>query len=92
MRALRRWQGAAGITDGPLFRCIWAPLPGARARPPPPAPVVGVDAIDSGTVARIVRRRAAAAGLDPAAPGGHSLKRGALTSGMDRGGHPARLK
>ena len=68
------------------------PYPAQGRGPPPPAPVVGVDAIDSGTVARIVQRRAAAAGFDPAAPGGHSLKRGALTSGTDRGGHPARLK
>ena len=50
---------------------------------PPPLPVIGRDAIDPGSVARIVQRRAAAAGFDAAALGGHSLKRGALTTGMD---------
>jgi hypothetical protein len=43
-------------------------------------------------VARIVKTRAAAAGFDRDAIGGHSLKRGALTTGMDRGVHPTRLK
>ena len=39
VRALRRWQDAAGITDGPLFRRIW-PRPRAAASParPPSAP------------------------------------------------------
>jgi hypothetical protein len=49
-------------------------------------------AIDSRTVARIVQARAAAAGYPAGALGGHSLKRGALTTGMDRGVHPARLR
>ena len=48
-------------------------------------------AIDAGTVAHIVKARAAA-GFDPRALGGHSLKRGALTTGIDRGVHPTRLK
>jgi hypothetical protein len=41
---------------------------------------------------RIVNLRAKAAGFDPAALGGRSLKRGAMTTGMDRGVHPTRLK
>ena len=49
-------------------------------------------AIDAGTVARIIQARAAGAGFDPSALGGHSLKRGALSTGMDRGIHPTRLK
>jgi len=89
VRALRRWQDAAGLTAGPLFRRIW--LPPARAAALP-SPVVGAFAIDPRTVARIVQARAAAAGFDPTALGGHSLKRGALTTGMDRGIHPTRLK
>jgi integrase len=99
VRALRRWQDAAGITEGAVFRRIWLPptrrKPGADPRPslrPRPCPVVGHAAIDAGTVARIVKARAAAAGFDPRALGGHSLKRGALTTGMDRGVHPTRLK
>ena len=34
VRALRRWQDAAGITEGPLFRRIWTPAR-ARRHPPP---------------------------------------------------------
>jgi len=93
VRALRRWQDAADITAGPVFRRIWRPP--SRRKPdaaPLPAPVIGTAAIDAGTVARIVKARAAAAGFDPRALGGHSLKRGALTTGMDRGVHPTRLK
>jgi site-specific recombinase XerC len=93
VRALRRWQDAAGITEGAVFRRIWRP-PTRRKRgeAPLPCPVVGHAAIDAGTVARIIKARAAAAGFDPRALGGHSLKRGALTTGMDRGVHPTRLK
>jgi site-specific recombinase XerC len=93
VRALRRWQEAAGITEGAVFRRIWVPPTRRPAGTGPlPAPVVGTAAIDPGTVARIVQARAAAAGFDPAALGGHSLKRGAMTTGMDRGVHPTRLK
>ena len=91
VRALRRWQEAARISEGPLFRRLFAPPP-RRADAGPPAPVPGTAALDPGSIARIVRRRAAAAGLDPAAFGGHSLKRGALTTGMEHGAHPTRLK
>jgi len=92
VRALRRWQEAAGITAGALFRRIWAPPTRRQGAGPLPAPIVGTDAIDPGTVARIVQARAAAAGFAPGTLGGHSLKRGALTTGMDRGVHPTRLK
>ena len=54
--------------------------------------MVGHRPIDPGTVARIVKARAAAAGFDAEALGGHSLKRGALNTAMDRGVHPAQLK
>jgi len=76
-----------------VFRRIWRPP--TRRKPgetPLPTPVVGHTAVDVGTVGRIVKARAAAAGFDPRALGGHSLKRGALTPGMDRGVHPTRLK
>jgi site-specific recombinase XerC len=89
VRALKRWQQAAAIADGPLFRRIWAPPP--RGGVPRPL-TVGHDPIDPRTVARIVQARAAAAGYDATALGGHSLKRGAMTTGMDRGVHPTRLK
>jgi hypothetical protein len=57
-----------------------------------PLPRVGYAPIDAGTVARIVQARAAKAGFDPDGLGGHSLNRGALSTGMDRGIHPTRLK
>ena len=44
------------------------------------------------SVARIVQFRAARAGFVPSDFGGHSLKRGALTTCMQRGAHPAQLK
>jgi integrase len=91
VRALRQWQLAAGIADGPLFRRIWTP-PRGRSGQNTPLPRVGYAAIDAGTVARIVQARAKAAGFDPDVLGGHSLKRGALSTGMERGIHPTRLK
>jgi hypothetical protein len=94
VRALELWQQAAGLTEGPVFRRIWLP---AHPRPvgpgdPPPLPRIGKDAITSQTVAQIVQARAMAAGFGRHDLGGHSLKRGALTTGMDRGVHPAKLK
>ena len=91
VRALRRWQEAANITGGAVFRRIWVP-PTRHQLGEGPSPVVGIRAIDAGTVARIIKTRAAKAGFDPDEIGGHSLKRGALTTGMDRGVHPTRLK
>ncbi len=92
VRALRRWQDAAGITEGPVFRRIWVPPRRNAEEDPLPALVVGTQAIDAGSVARIIQARAAAAGFKRDAMGGHSLKRGALTTGMDRGVHPTHLK
>jgi hypothetical protein len=89
VRALRRWQEAAGIAEGALFRRIWAQPAGPG---PLPFPVIGTKAIDAGTVARVVKKRAAAAGFNRDLLAGHSLKRGALTTGMDHGVHPTRLK
>jgi integrase len=94
VHALEAWQQAAGLTEGPIFRRIWLP---PRPRPtatcePPPLPRIGTQAISPQTVAQIVQARAMAAGFGRRDLGGHSLKRGALTTGMDRGVHPAKLK
>lgn len=91
VRALTTWLEAAGITAGPVFRRIWLPK---KARPgePPPLPRLGSQPITPWAVAAIVKGRASAAGFKGRDFGGHSLKRGALTTGMDRGEHPARLK
>jgi hypothetical protein len=50
------------------------------------------NAIDPGTVARIVKARSAAAGFDRDLLGGHSLKRGALNMAKDRRVHSVQLK
>ena len=91
MRALERWLAAAGITDGPVFRRIWR-AKRAVAGEPPPLPRLGADALTAQSVALVVQARAVAAGFGQRELGGHSLKRGALTTGMDRGVHPAKLK
>ena len=73
VRALAAWLEAAAITAGPLFR--------------------GVDrfgrvhggALSDRSVARIVQRVAAAAGLDPATVAGHSLRAGFATTAARNG-------
>ena len=91
VRALERWLAAAGITDGPVFRRIWRAKQ-AVAGKPPPLPRLGAEALTAQSVALVVQARAVAAGFGRRELGGHSLKRGALTTGMDRGVHPAKLK
>ena len=95
VHALEAWLAAAGLTAGPVFRRIWLPprpKQGAPPDAPPPLPRIGTTAITAQTVAHIVQARAVAAGFGLRDLGGHSLKRGALTTGMDRGIHPAKLK
>jgi integrase len=96
VRALARWREAAGITAGPVFRRIWqakqvkaGEAPGGIATP---LPRIGHDAMSTRAIADMVQARASAAGFDGKHFGGHSLKRGALTTGMERGVHPADLK
>ncbi len=96
VRALTAWLDAAGITAGPVFRRIWLPKLTRPPAPPdgePPAlPRIGTQPITPWTVAAIVQARATEAGFGGRDFGGHSLKRGALTTGMERGVHPADLK
>jgi len=95
VHALEAWLQAAGLTTGPVFRRIWLPprpKKGAPPGAPPPLPRIGATAITAQTVAQVVQARAVAAGFGLRDLGGHSLKRGALTTGMDRGIHPAKLK
>ena len=91
VRALRHWLEAATIRKGAVFRRIWVP-PAADGDRSPAVPCIGTEAIDPRTVARIIQARAVAAGFERLELGGHSLKRGALTTGMDRGVHPTKLK
>jgi hypothetical protein len=91
VRALARWLDATAITDGPVFRRLWLP---AQAAPdaPPALPAIGKAPLTPRSIARIVQARAAAAGFAPREFAGHSLKRGALSTGMAAGAHAAQLK
>jgi integrase len=91
VRALARWRAAANITAGPVFRRIWLPKQ-VKAGEPPAPPRIGIDPISPWAIAAMVQARAAAAGFDGPHFGGHSLKRGAITTGMEGGIHPADLK
>ncbi len=68
VRALESWLNVSGIVDGPLFR------PVDRHRR------VGCDPLSPEAVALIIKRHAAACGLDPARYSGHSLRAGFATS------------
>ena len=91
VRAISDWLAAARIGDGPVFRRIWLPrMAGEEAAPP--LPRIGKEAITPRAVAAMIQSRAVAAGFGRCDLAGHSLKRGALTTGMDLGIHPAKLK
>jgi integrase len=90
VRALTAWLAAAAITDGPVFRRIW--LPPAPPDGPPALPRLGTAPLTPRSIARIVQARAAAAGFGRLEFGGHSLKRGALTTGMTQRAHAVQLK
>jgi site-specific recombinase XerC len=66
--------------------------PGQADNSPPPLPQIGTAALTARSIADIIQARAVAAGFGRRDLAGHSLKRGALTTGMDRGIHPAKLK
>ena len=70
---LLAWVAAAGFDAGPVFRKL---SPKGR---------LTSDAMSDRGVARIVQARAAAAGFDPAAFGGHSLRSGFLTEAARQG-------
>jgi integrase len=72
VQALDAWLGAAKITAGPVFR-------GVRGSKVLPARLCAHQ------VARIVQKRAAAAGLDPTLFAGHSLRSGYISSAAERG-------
>ncbi len=73
VRALRAWLDAAGIAEGPLFRGITR------------HDQLLHDWLSDKGVARVVKRAAAAAGLDPALYSGHSLRAGLATAAAQAG-------
>jgi site-specific recombinase XerD len=95
--ALEAWLAAAGITEGPLFRRLWRLPPprvrkGIKRKPIPDHYRIGTNPIDTDSIALVVKRWTGRAGLDGAAFAGHSLRRGAISSGVAQGVHIARLK
>jgi len=73
VRSLKRWLDASGVVEGPLFREVRGRAHVSAAR------------LTDAMVARIVKRTAKAAGLDPARFAGHSLRAGLATSAAKAG-------
>ncbi|HEX6442877.1 MAG TPA: tyrosine-type recombinase/integrase, partial [Stellaceae bacterium] len=95
--ALEAWLAAAAITEGPLFRRIWRLPPprtrkGAKRKPVADRYRIGTKPIDTDAIALIVKNWTGLAGFDAAGFAGHSLRRGAISSGVAQGVHIARLK
>ena len=83
VRAYEAWIKIAGIEAGPVFRRIWL-APVSRPGEPPAPPKIGAVALSDRSVADIVRRRCGAAGLEGDFSG-HSLRRGAISTGAKDG-------
>jgi integrase len=95
--ALETWLGAAEIAEGPLFRRLWRLPPprvgkGAKRKLVADRYRIGTNPIDTDSIALVVKKWTEIAGLDGAAFAGHSLRRGAISSGVAQGVHIARLK
>jgi site-specific recombinase XerD len=95
--ALGAWLAIAAITKGPLFRRIWRLPPpriprGTRRNPVAARYRIGTSPIDTDSIALIVKNWTGLAGFDAAAFAGHSLRRGAISTGVAQGVHIARLK
>jgi hypothetical protein len=95
--ALEIWLKAAEISDGPLFRRLWRLPPprlrnGAR-RKADSRPLSDWDQPDRHEFDRARRQEMdRARRRDGAAFAGHSLRRGAISSGVAQGVHIPRLK
>jgi integrase len=97
VKALGAWLDAAAIADGALFRRIWRLPPpcvprGTRRKPVADRYRIGTSPIDTDSIALIVKNWTGLAGFDVAAFAGHSLRRGAISTGVAQGVHIARLK
>ena len=73
LEALRAWLGASGIVSGPLFRPVRL---GDR---------LGDGPLSDDAMVAAIKRRAKAAGFDPAEFAGHSLRSGFMTSASRTG-------
>jgi hypothetical protein len=65
---------------------------GAKRKPIAERYRIGTDPIDTDSIALVVKKWTGLAGFDGAAFAGHSLRRGAISSGVAQGVHIARLK
>jgi integrase len=95
--ALEAWLAAGQITEGPLFRRVWRLPPprvakGAKGKLIAARYRIGTNEIDTDSIALVVKKWTGRAGFDAAAFAGHSLRRGAISSGVAQGVHIARLK
>jgi site-specific recombinase XerD len=77
VRAWRKWLAVSGITDGPAFRAV------SRHG------LLSAKPLEAGSIARMVKRRALAAGLPSADFAAHSLRAGFATTAA-RSGVPER--
>jgi site-specific recombinase XerD len=73
VRAWRKWLEVSGIADGPAFRAV--NRHGHLSNEP----------LETGSIARMVKRRAVAAGLPAAGFAAHSLRAGFATTAARRG-------
>jgi integrase len=73
VEALQTWLACAEINAGPVFRAV-----DRHGN-------ISPNALNDDSAARIVKRHAARAGLDPATFAGHSLRSGFLTSAAEAG-------
>lgn len=71
--ALTRWLRVSRIDDGPLFRRVDR------------YGQIGARALQPGSIAKIIKRRAEAVGIDPNSVSGHSLRAGLVTSAATAG-------
>jgi integrase len=79
VRALRSWLETSEIDDGPLFRPV-----NRHGQ-------LGCERLSDRAVALVVKRTAAAAGLDPKLVAGHSLRSGMATSAARAGATEAQI-
>jgi integrase len=87
--ALEAWLAAADISHGPAFRRLWRLPPprvrrGTKRKPVADRYRIGTNPIDTDSIALVVKKWTALAGLDGAAFAGHSLRRGRSRAGSRR--------
>lgn len=85
VRAWQTWLTESAITEGMAFRSVQRQRQKPRRKDAPQPPIVMGESISDRTIANIIKRRAASAGLDARAFSGHSLRAGLITEAARRG-------